>query len=85
MISMHGTNNSTAMKFYPTTTSGSIHDERAVTYINFCVHRRSSIIELISSNHFIIFGIDLEEAYSNNSHKLILAMVLSIVQIRWLC
>jgi len=32
MPAMHGTNNSTAMKFFPTTTSHSKQGKRAVTY-----------------------------------------------------
>jgi len=61
VLDMHGTNNSTAMKFFPTITSRSIQGERAVTYINFVSIDIAPLIELISSNLFIIFVTDLEE------------------------
>ena len=61
VVDMHGTNNSTAMKFFPTTTSRSIKGERAVNYINFVPIDIVPLIELISSNLFIIFATDLEE------------------------
>jgi len=57
MNNVHGTNDSTAMKFCPTTTSCSVRDKRAVTDINFV----SIDVELISWNLFIIVVIDLEE------------------------
>jgi len=71
------------LKFFPTTTSHSIQGKRAVTYINFVSIGIAALIELISSNLFIIFVIDLERL--SCSHELILAMMLSTVQIRWLC
>jgi len=71
------------LKFFPTTTSHSIQSKRAVTYINFVSIGIAALIELISSNLFIIFVIDLERL--SCSHELILAMMLSTVQIRWLC
>ena len=39
MLDMHGTSNSTAMKFFPTSTSCSIQGKWAVSYL-FCVHRQ---------------------------------------------
>ena len=42
MVDKHVTNNSTAMKFFLTTTSCGIQGKRAVIYIIY-VHRRSSI------------------------------------------
>jgi len=60
MLNMHGTNNSTAMTCFPTT-SHSVQGKRAVTYINFVSIDVDPLIELISLNLFIIFVTDLEE------------------------
>jgi len=38
MLDMHGKSNSTAMKFFPTSTSCTIQGKSAVYYL-FCVHR----------------------------------------------
>jgi len=55
VLGMHGTNNSTAMKFF-TTTSHGIQGKRAVPYINFVSVDVAAVTELIS---FIIFVIGL--------------------------
>jgi len=59
VLDIHGTNNLTAMKFFPTRTSRSIQGERAVTYVNFVSIDIAPLIELISSNLFIILVTDL--------------------------
>jgi len=63
MLDMHGASNSTAMNISPISTSCSMQGESAVNYL-FCVHRQlAALTELISSNLFIIFVIDLEETW----------------------
>ena len=47
MLNMHGTNDSTSMKFCPTTTSHSVHSKRAVTNINVVSIDMQALMELI--------------------------------------
>jgi len=56
MLDMDGTNNSTARKFFPTTTSHSIQGQRAVIYINFVSIDVAALVELISSSlHYLCY------------------------------
>jgi len=62
-LDTHGRNDSIAMKFCLITTSSSIKSRRAVAFITLVSIHIAALVELISSNHFISFGIDLEETY----------------------